>query len=156
MTIQLAQSPSSGDEGLNFPVTDIRAFFDEFFDAWNAHDVRRVASYYAPDYEEIDVAQAEPRHGPDAVRRYLLYYLRAFPDLRVTLDECVIDGDKVALYWTWCGTHTGTFMHIPPTGRWVKVRGASLITLDDGKIRRAVRIWDLAGLLRSIGLLPEL
>jgi steroid delta-isomerase-like uncharacterized protein len=134
----------------------LTAFIGDLIEAWNAHDVQRVASFYAPDYEEIDVAQAEPRRGPEAVRRYLMYYLRAFPDFRLTLDECVVDTDKVALYWTWRGTHRGAFLHIPPTGRQVTVRGTSLITLADGKVRSALRIWDLAGLLRTIGLLPDL
>jgi len=47
-------------------------------------------------------------------------------------------------------------MNIPPTGRAVAVRGTSVLTVEDGKIKRAFRIWDVAGLLRSIGLLPEL
>lgn len=134
----------------------VTVFIDDLIAAWNAHDVQRVTTFYAPDYEEIDVAQAEPRRGPEAVRRYLLYYLRAFPDIQVTIDECIADHDKVALYWTWRGTHRGAFMHIPPTGRQVVVRGTSLIALAGGRIRSAVRIWDLAGLLRTIGLLPDL
>jgi hypothetical protein len=47
-------------------------------------------------------------------------------------------------------------MNIPPTGHMVKVRGTSLIVVEGGKIRRALRIWDLAGLLRDLKLLPEL
>ena len=47
-------------------------------------------------------------------------------------------------------------MHIPPTGLRVSVLGTSLVALHGGKIRRALRIWDLAGLLRDLKLLPEL
>ena len=47
-------------------------------------------------------------------------------------------------------------MNIPPTGRAVRIRGVSLLTVADGRLKRARRIWDLAGLLRSFGLLPEL
>ena len=131
-------------------------FLNSFIAAWNAHDVQAVAACYAPDYEEVDVARVEPVHGPDAVRRVLDYYLRAFPDLRVTLDDRIVDGNRAALYWTWTGTHRGAFMHIPATGHPVLVRGTSLVTLENGKIRRALRIWDLAGLLRNLRLLPEL
>jgi steroid delta-isomerase-like uncharacterized protein len=102
------------------------------------------------------VARAQPQVGPDPVRRTLLYYLRAFPDLQVTLDDALVNGERVAMYWTWTGTHRGTFMNIPATGHRVTVRGTSLVTLKDGKIQRALRIWDLAGLLRDLKLLPEL
>jgi len=124
--------------------------------AWNSHDVERIAALYAPDYEESDVAQADSPRGRDGIRRTAAGYLRAFPDLLVTLDDVVSDGQRVALAWHWCGTHQGAFLKIPPSGRQVTVRGTSFLTIENGQIRRGTRIWDLAGLLRAIGLLPEL
>lgn len=47
-------------------------------------------------------------------------------------------------------------MNIPATGRSVKVRGVSMMTIAGGPIQRTWRVWDLAGLLRTLGLLPEL
>jgi steroid delta-isomerase-like uncharacterized protein len=135
---------------------DMSEFLKGFMAAWNAHDVRALTAHYAPDYEEIDVARRHPQIGPDNVRRTVLYYLRAFPDFQVTLDDAIVNGERVAMFWTWTGTHRGTFMNIPASGRRVTVRGTSLVDLENGQIRRALRIWDLAGLLRSIGLLPEL
>ncbi len=131
-------------------------FITQFMAAWNAHDVHTVTGYYATDYEDVDVARTQSRYGADTVRHTLLYYLSAFPDFAVTLDDAVLNGERIALYWTWTGTQRGTFMNIPPTGHRVRVRGSSLVTLRDGQIQRAVRIWDLAGLLRDLKLLPEL
>jgi steroid delta-isomerase-like uncharacterized protein len=126
-------------------------------DAWNAHDVDRVVALYAPDYEETDVAVAEPQRGPDAIRRTMRRYLLAFPDLHIAADEAVIQAPCIALAWTLSGHHGGILLNIPATGRLVQVRGVSLMTIDDtGLILRLQRIWDLAGLLRAIGLLPEL
>ncbi|MGH2523928.1 MAG: ester cyclase, partial [Anaerolineales bacterium] len=79
--------------------------------------------------------------------------LRAFPDLRVTLDDLVVEGGRIALAWTWHGTHRGVVMNIPPTDRPVTVRGMSFLTVEEGQIRRGVRLWDVAGLLRALGLL---
>ena len=132
------------------------AFVDSLFAAWNAHDITAVLGHYAADYEELDVARAQPVRGHTEVRRLMTYYLRAFPDLSITLDDCLSADDRLALYWTWQGTQRATFMNIPPTGLRVSVRGTSLVVLTEGKIRRAVRIWDLAGLLRDLKLLPEL
>ncbi|WP_343424817.1 ester cyclase [Candidatus Amarolinea dominans] len=58
--------------------------------------------------------------------------------------------------WTARGTHLGTLMNIPASGRHVTVRGVSTFTLQEGQITKADFIWDVAGLLRAIGLLPEL
>lgn len=129
---------------------------DELIAAWNDHDAERVAACYAPDYVGEDVAQAEPQHGPAEVRRLTAFYFRAFPDLQVSVDSFIVQGDQAVLVWTWRGTHRGTFMRIPPTGRPVTVRGSTIFTLNGGLIRSAVRIWDVAGLLRAVGLLPEL
>ncbi len=131
-------------------------FVDELFAAWNTHDVAGVLNHYTADYEELDVARVAPVRGHTEVGRLMAYYLRAFPDLSVTLDDCIRDGERMALYWTWQGTQRGTFMHIPPNGLRVFVRGTTLVALHDEKIRRALRIWDLAGLLRDLKLLPEL
>ena len=134
----------------------IPTFVDNLFAAWNAHDVAGVLNHYAADYEELDVARTQPVRGHIEVRRLMTYYLYAFPDLSITLDDCLVDGERMALYWTWRGTQRGPFMNIPPTGHQVNVRGTSLIALEGGKIRRTLRIWDLAGLLRDLKLLPEL
>lgn len=83
-------------------------------------------------------------------------YLAAFPDLNFTVEETVIDGDRVAQIWRTHATHRGPLLNIPATGRRIAVRGASLLTFREGRLYRAVYIWDVAGLLREIGLLPEL
>lgn len=129
---------------------------DELRTAWDAQDIERLAALYAPEYEGRDVAQAEPERGPQGVVQTRVRYLQAFPDLCFTLDEVIADEDRLALNWTVRGTHRGALMHIPPTGRAIEVKGVSIYTVVRGKITRGLFIWDVAGLLRSIGLLPEL
>ena len=128
----------------------------ELLEAWNAHDVEGVAALHAPDYEGVDVGEATPQHGPEGIRQSLARYLLAFPDLHLTIEEPVAAGDRVVLTWTARGTHRGTLMHIPATGRGVVVRGVSLLTISGGRVTRGLYIWDVAGLLRSLGLLPDL
>jgi steroid delta-isomerase-like uncharacterized protein len=135
---------------------EIAQLINELVAGWNAHDLDKVTALYADDYEEEDVANKEIQRGKAAVRRTLSFYLRAFPDLQIEADEIVIQRDCVALSWIITGTHRGTMMNIPPTGRTVRIRGVSLLTVANGRLQRARRIWDLAGLLRSFGLLPEL
>lgn len=128
----------------------------ELIEAWNAHDPVRVAACYAADYLGEDVGAPGVQRGPEEIRKVTQYYLRAFPDLRIDLDDLILDGDKSVLVWTLRGTQRGTFMRIPPTHRPVAVRGTTITEMKAGRIARATRIWDVAGLLRAIGLLPEL
>ena len=135
---------------------EVTQLITELLAAWNAHDVDRAAALYAPDYQGLDIGEAMPQQGPDGLRQSLGRYLRAFPDLYFILDETVVQDDRVVLAWTACGTHRGRLMNIPPTGREIVLHGVTLLNVTDGKISRASYIWDVAGLLRGLGLLPEL
>ena len=128
----------------------------ELLEAWDAHDPDRVAAFYAQTYEGTDVGEANPLRGPEAVRQMVTRYLRAFPDLKFTQEETIVQGQRAALVWKARGTHRGPLMNIPATNRPIDIRGMSLLMVEDKKITRETSIWDVAGFLRSIGLLPEL
>jgi len=128
----------------------------ELLEAWDAHDPDRVAAFYAQTYEGTDVGEAKPQRGPEAIRQIAARYLRAFPDLKFTQEETIIQGQRVVLMWRVHGTHRGRLMNIPATNRPIEIRGMSLLRVKDKKIMRETSIWDVAGFLRSIGLLPEL
>ena len=134
----------------------ITELLTELLEAWNAHDPERVAEFYAQTYEGMDVGEANPLRGPEAVRQMVARYLRAFPDLEFTQEETISQGQRAALMWRARGTHRGSLMNIPATNRPTEIRGMSLLAVEDGKIARETSIWDVAGFLRSIGLLPEL
>jgi steroid delta-isomerase-like uncharacterized protein len=125
-------------------------------DAWNSHDPERVAAFYSPDFQGKDVAEAAPQEGPDGVRQSFRRYMQAFPDLRFSAEDVIRDGRRVVLVWSAQGTHRGTLFNIPPTGRSITIHGVSVLTVSNDKISRALYIWDMAGLLRSMALLPEL
>jgi steroid delta-isomerase-like uncharacterized protein len=124
--------------------------------AWNSHDVEQVAVFYTPEYEGVDVGQAAPHHGVDGLRHNFRHILSAFPDARFEVQQMLIQGANAALVWVARGTHQGSFWGIPPTQRQVAVRGVTLLKVERAKVRHAQYIWDVAGLLRAIGLLPKL
>lgn len=134
----------------------IDQFVEDLLDAWNAHDLERVKTFYASEYEGVDVSQTVPQRGLQGISQTVESYLQAFPDLRFAGEDIVVQGNRAVLVWTAHGTHGGKLMHIPPTGRKIMVRGVSLFTVENGKPTHGLYIWDVAGLLRSIGLLPEL
>ena len=128
----------------------------EIIDAWNSHDPRRVAEYFSEDYEGEDNGLAVPIAGKRGVRRFVAYTFLGMPDLHFTLEQTVAQDNRMVLLWNACGTHRGRFLNIPATGRKVSYCGATVFTVGDGKITHSQRIWDMATVLRQIGLLPEL
>ena len=136
--------------------TDLYQIADTLLDAWNRHDIERILSLYAPDHRGEDVSQASPIQGHHGIARAVSTILQAFPDLSFTNEELVIQDDRLAIAWVMRGTHQGVVMNIPPTQRSVHVRGSSFFTINNGKIMRSLHIWDVAGLLRAIRLLPDL
>jgi steroid delta-isomerase-like uncharacterized protein len=133
----------------------ITQMMHELIDAWNAHDVQRAGSFYAEDYQGTDVAQRGAQVGREARVRVLEHYIRAFPDLHFTGDS-IIEGNRVVLIWTMSGTHQGKIMGIPATGQKISVQGVSIMEIEDGLIARGNNVWDTAGFLRAMRLLPEL
>lgn len=124
-------------------------------DAWNAHDARRVAQYFSEDYVGEDVGLAAALHGPRDVLRQVLFNTLGIPDLKFTLDDLVVQGDAFVISWTMHGTHKGKIMNVPPTGQQIIARGMTLYRVRDGLIWRSRRVWDVAGMLRQFGLLPD-
>jgi steroid delta-isomerase-like uncharacterized protein len=83
-------------------------------------------------------------------------YYRAFPDLHLTLTDVLTDEDRVAMFWIAHGTHQGSIMNIPASGRAISAQGVNHLKLRAGLVCETTTIWDVAGMLRGIGLLPDL
>ncbi len=134
----------------------IEHLVQELMQSWNDHDVDRAAALYTPDYHGVDVADANPLRGPEGVRQSMSRYLDAFPDLHFIGIDIVTQDTRVAVHWMAHGTHRGALLNIPATGRKFSVSGTSFFAVGDGKLRQGTCVWDVAGLLRAIGLLPRL
>ena len=78
----------------------------------------------------------------------------AFPDLHWTVHRLIAEGDQVASFCTWTGTHGGEFMGIPATGRSVTVEAWTMDRFRRGQLVRSRIIMDVAGLLIQLGVLP--
>lgn len=144
---------------LAFPETmnmDLATFAESINDAWNSHDMEQVLRFYSSEYIGEDVGQAFLLRGHEGIRAMLENYWKAFPDLEFTITDTVAHDARAVIVWMAEGTHQGTIMNIPPTGHRVAVRGVSIVDVEDGRVVRGQYIWDLAGMLRHMRLLPEL
>ena len=81
-------------------------------------------------------------------------YRTAFPDLRLTIEAQVSEGDLVVTRWKASGTHQGELFGIAPTGKQATVTGISLTRVSGGKIAEDWTNWDTLGLLQQLGAVP--
>ena len=95
---------------------------------------------------------AMPREGHEA---FAAAFYAGFPDIFHTVDDVFVTGDRAAVRFTLRGTHTGSFMGIPPSGRGVVVVANVLMRFEDGQVAELFGVFDEAGLLRQIGVLPS-
>jgi steroid delta-isomerase-like uncharacterized protein len=101
-----------------------------------------------------DAARPEPAIGPGGVIESARGYRDAFPDLRLTVEQVIADGDYVAIRWTARGTHRGDLFGIAPTGKETTVTGITMDRWEDGKLAESWTNWDTLGLLQQLGAMP--
>ena len=89
---------------------------------------------YAPDYVGHDPSNPEDVRGLQAAKQAASDYRRAFPDLRVSVEDLVAEGDRVVARVTMRGTHQGDFQGLAPTGKEVQVRAIEIFRISNGKI----------------------
>jgi steroid delta-isomerase-like uncharacterized protein len=82
-------------------------------------------------------------------------FYAAFPALRHDVEQVIAEDAKVVVRFVMSGKHEGAFFGIPPTGRSVTLAAHVILRLKDGKVSELFGIFDEAGLLRQLGVLPS-
>lgn len=131
-----------------------KAISRRWIEVFNLRDDTAEAEVRAPEF----VAHAPTSLEPDPLRseawvEFLAGFLEGFPDLRLTVEDAVAEGNLVAQRIHFEGTHTGVFQGLPPTGRKASWGGIEINQHDaDGKV---VEHWfhlDALSLLQQLGL----
>ncbi len=92
--------------------------------------------------------------GKEGVSAFYAAFAKALPDVELTLEDAVSDGDKVAVRYTIKGTHSDELMGVPATGNRVDVSGQSFFRFEDGRVVERWQSLDAVTLLTQIGALP--
>ena len=109
---------------------------DLYVEMINTHDPDLVDRFVAEDYVNHN---AYVDDGREANRAFWAQWFAAFPDTEVSLDDVLVDGDRVAGRFTYQATFQGPFMGMPPTGRPVVMHSIDIWRVVDGM---AVEHWD--------------
>jgi steroid delta-isomerase-like uncharacterized protein len=120
---------------------------------FNQHRVDRTDETVAADYVDHALLPGQAP-GLAGAKKKWAGYLAAFPDVRLTIEDMVAEGDKVAVAWTGEGTQQGELLGIPPTGKRVRVMGISIYRLAEGKIAEQWEQWDRLNLMQQLGVVP--
>ena len=102
-------------------------------------------------YREPTVGEKRGRAG---FRELVTMYRNAFPDVKLTIDEQIAEGDKVVTRWSATGTHRGELFGTAPTGKQVRVQGIIVSRIANGKIVEETEVYDALGMLRQLGAVP--
>ena len=126
----------------------IRRFYEE---VWGKGNFDVAEEVFAADYVRHDLRPGNPLPGPAGQKRIAADFRTAFPDLRMTVDLMVAEGDMVVARWTTEGANIGPWGSVPPTGKHVKFCGVNIFRVENGKI---VEIWnhrDDLGVMQQLG-----
>jgi predicted ester cyclase len=127
----------------------VRRLFEEAFNRGNLDVVGELIDqrlvYHSPDGDVC---------GLEGARELVTGVRAAFPDFRVTFEEVLADGDKVAIRFTDSGTYQGSEFGAAARGRRVTWSGADFFRIDGGKIVEGWGFADSPGLMRQLGVVP--
>jgi steroid delta-isomerase-like uncharacterized protein len=124
---------------------------ESWITAWNSHDPDKLTAIFTADVMYEDVPFSAVNHGSAELRKFAASEFEGVPDLRVELANSSIQGEHGSIEWTFSGTDAGIFK----TGKKFSVRGVSIVTVKNGKISRNIDYYDVATLMKQVGLSPS-
>jgi steroid delta-isomerase-like uncharacterized protein len=137
--------------------TSNRAAFTRFLDAMNTGDLE-VMSTTIDELVEPDAQIRTPLPievtGAQLLKEVFGRLHRAFPDLRVTVEDVIAEGDKVVARNSVTGTQKGEYMGIPPTGKSITYNEIFIARFVHGRVAETWGVVDVLSQMRQLGVIP--
>jgi steroid delta-isomerase-like uncharacterized protein len=131
----------------------VRRLFEE---VWNKGNLQVTDDLFTPSYAHHDTSTPDVGRGPDSEKKRATLYRTAFPDMRLTIEDLIAEGETVMARWSCKGTHKGDLSGIPPTGTQVSMTGVSVARFTNGKMSEGWVNWDALGVMQQLGAVPDL
>jgi steroid delta-isomerase-like uncharacterized protein len=125
-------------------------YYDEVL---NQRKVELLDELAVEDYVEHDPFPGQGNGRADLKARVQLL-LDAFSPIRFTVEDVIAEGDKVVVRWTNAGTHSGSFLGIPPTNKEFSVAGIDIHVVLDGRMAEHWHVVDQLAQMQQMGLIP--
>jgi steroid delta-isomerase-like uncharacterized protein len=123
------------------------------FDVLNSHDLAPMDELLTDDvvYHELPPGLPSGRAGYKAFSQM---FLDAFPDLQLTIEDQIAEGDRVVSRVTGRGTHRGELLGIAPTGRRIEASGITIMRFEGGRVAEEWEQLDMLGMMQQLGVMP--
>jgi steroid delta-isomerase-like uncharacterized protein len=134
--------------------TSNKAAFRRLHDAVNSGDAELIAKMI-DEVVEPDVRIRTPlpieATGAQAVKQVWATLLRAYPDLRLAVEDLIAEGDRLVCRNVVTGTHRAEYMGIPPTGKSVTYDEIFILRFEGGRIAETWGVVDVLAQMRQLG-----
>jgi steroid delta-isomerase-like uncharacterized protein len=142
----------SGTSALSPNKQVMHEYLEEF---WNNGDFSIAEKTIAPNayFHDFEDSPDPIPQGLAGVKMIYSNFQKAFPDIRMDIDDMIEEGDKVAVRWTVKGTQTGVFQGIPPTYREIDFTGTTIVRIADGKIAEGWQNMDIIKGMQQLGVI---
>ncbi len=124
-------------------------------EGWAKGNVEVADEIFADRYVAHQPDGSEEDRGPEDVKQFLRQYREAFPDLEISIEDQIAEGEKVVTRWASRGTHRGEFRGIAPTGNEVSLTGTGIFRFSEGKVVESWDNFDQLGMLQQLGAIPS-
>jgi steroid delta-isomerase-like uncharacterized protein len=133
----------------------LEATIAAYNDAWNAHDVDRIASMHAPDMVFENHTAGERADGGEALK-HIARIFESWPDIAFETRRLYVREDLVVQEWTATATHVKPITRgdivAEPSGKRIEWKGMDVIPFEHGKVKRKDVYSDSVSILRQVGL----
>ena len=122
---------------------------------WRTGNANLIDEHMAPNYvlHKPPTGFSPDREGLKAI----LHAMRsAFPDLRMTVEDVIAEGEKVVQRRSYQGTHQGELFGIPASGKAISVSQITVSRVADGKFVEEWAETDFLGMLQQLGVVPTM
>ncbi len=131
---------------------DIVSLLERHRDAFKRRDADELAACFSERGSLVS-----PAHGVVEGRKPIAdvyrYWFTAFPDLQVTWDQPIVDGDRAAIFWAFAGTSHGPFFGAVGAGSRIELKGAAEYVFGDDGITSLQYLYDFSAILVKTGVL---
>ena len=126
-----------------------KAIVRRFIEAINTRTLASLNELISPDF----IYQPHQIQGLDRIKHIIEEEITGFPNLQVTVEDIIAEGDRVWVRLTQTGTHTGAFRGLQPTGKTITYTTVAIWHIVNGKVVEGWGVYDQIDSYKQLGVI---